>query len=130
METLSRVGLGKESNHFLENFANLLLAGMSLSDALEFVSEEIHNKTLRAIVKSMYDDIQSGFTLAEALKNSKLFSPYVISLVQIGQESGRLTENIAIIVDEQKKSQEMRAKVRSALMYPCFVLVLVVVVGT
>lgn len=127
---LSRIGLGKESNHFLENFSNLLVAGMPLADALVFVSEEIGNKTLRKIVQKMSDDIQSWFDLSEAMGNSNLFSPYVVSLVKIWQESGRLTDNISIIVDEQKKSQEMKSKVRSALMYPCFVLVLVVFVGT
>lgn len=64
------------------------------------------------------------------MEKTELFSAHVISLVRIGQASGRLNENVAIIVNEQKKSQEMHSKIRSALMYPAFVLVLVLVVGT
>lgn len=84
---LSLVGLGKERNFFLENFANLLLSGMSLSDAMTFVSEEVQNKTLKRIVGKMSADIQSGLSLAEAMDQTELFSVHVISLVRIGQES-------------------------------------------
>lgn len=56
---LSLIGLGKERNFFLENFSNLLLSGMPLSDAMNFVAEEVQNKTLRRIVESMSADIQS-----------------------------------------------------------------------
>lgn len=84
---LSLIGLGKERNFFLENFANLLLSGMPLSDAMTFVAEEVQNKTLKKIVEKMAVDIQSGLSLAEAMEQTELFSAHVISLVRIGQES-------------------------------------------
>lgn len=127
---LALIGLGKERNFFLENFSNLLLSGMPLSDAMTFVAEEVQNKTLRKIVETMSADIQSWLSLAESMDQTGLFSAHVISLVRIGQESWRLNENVQIIVNEQKKSQEMHSKIRSALMYPAFVLILVLVVGT
>ncbi len=87
LHKLSLVGLGKERNFFLENFANLLLSGMPLADAMNFVAEEVQNKTLRKIVETMSTDIQSGLSLAEAMEKTELFSAHVISLVRIGQES-------------------------------------------
>ena len=130
LHKLSLVGLGKERNFFLENFANLLLSGMPIADAISFVGEEIKNKTLRKIIEQMSMHIQAGFSLSETMELSELFSPHVISLITIGQSSGRLQENIKIVVDEQKKSQEMHSKSRSALMYPSFVFILVLIVGT
>src|SRR5689334_326363 len=103
---------------------------MPIADAIAFVAEEIQSKVLKKIVLEMSADIQSGLPLSETMEKTHLFSPHVITLVRIGQESGRLNENIQIVVNEQKKSQEMHGKIRSALMYPMFVLVLVLVVGT
>lgn len=129
LRQLSLIGLGKERNFFLENFANLLNSGMPLLDSLTLVADEIKNKTLRTLVVKMAEDIGAGYSLADSMEKTELFSPHVIALVRIGQTSGRLNENIKIIVVEQKKSQEMNGKIRSALMYPGFVLVLVLVVG-
>lgn len=126
---LSLVGLGKEKNDFLENFSNLLNSWMSVADAMDFVSEEVHNKTLKKIVQWMAFDIKAGMPLSEVMGNTELFSPHMLTLINIGQESWRLNENITILVSEEKKSQELRGKIRSALMYPMFVLALVLIVG-
>lgn len=127
---LSLVGIAKDRNLFLENLSNLLQSGMSMVDSFEFVGKDVRNKTLRKIVMGMTESIRQWVPLDRVLEDSMLFSPHNITLVRMGQDSGRLNENIKIIVSEQRKSTEMNAKIRSALMYPAFVLILVLVVGT
>ena len=84
---LSLIGIGKERDFFMENFANLLLSGMSLIDSIEYVANEIKNPTLKKIMKAMGEDVRSGFALADAMERTEIFSAHVISLVHIGQTS-------------------------------------------
>jgi type II secretory pathway component PulF len=58
-----------------------------------------------------------------------MFRGYTISLIRIGEESGKFAENLKVVALQEEKDREFRSKVKSALMYPVFVLVLTAVVG-
>jgi type II secretory pathway component PulF len=58
-----------------------------------------------------------------------LLQPQVISLVRIGEETGRLSENLKAIALQEQKEEEFRSKVTSALMYPVFVFALTLIIG-
>lgn len=124
------IGLGKEKNYFLENISTLLASGMPIIEAIIAVRTEIKSKRLQKIIDTVSQDIQAGLTLSEALKNTEMFSNHVSSLIRIGEKSGKLIENLKILSVEQEKERNLTSKLRSAIMYPFFVLSLTVVVGT
>lgn len=119
----------QEKKYFLENLSTLVGAGLNIEPALATMQAEFKSKRMRLAVAEIHDDIESGSALWRSLERTKLFSGYILSLIKIGEQAGRLSENLKVIVDTQQKSEAFGAKIRSALLYPIIVFVITVVVG-
>ncbi|MFA6307254.1 MAG: type II secretion system F family protein [Patescibacteria group bacterium] len=126
---LYRFGLKEEKQYLVENLSMLLSSGISVLDALKSIKVELKSLVMKRLVDGIAEDINNGANLSKALASTKLFSPYIISLVDIGEKSGRLAENLKIINSQQKKEDALRSKVRSAMLYPVFVLFFTFIVG-
>lgn len=127
--TLPLPGAGRERAYFIENLSVLLASGMSILEVLDALSADIRSGRMRRIITRMREDIESGVSLSRALGASGLFSAHAISLIRIGEESGRLSENLSLVAREEEKDRQFRSKIRSAMMYPVFVLTLTLVIG-
>jgi len=77
----------------------------------------------------MHHDIDEGSPFWKALDRSNLVSAETLMLVRIGEESGNLPENLKLASQQESKQRIFRAKIRTALMYPSFVLGTTAVVG-
>lgn len=126
---LIRFGINRELDFFLENLSSLLSAGIPILDALVSIESEIRSRKLKRIIHSMGDDIAEGKSLSYSLENSGLFSSHVSALIHMGEKSGKLVENLKIIAIEEQKRRALTSKIRSAAMYPIFVLSLTLVIG-
>lgn len=122
-------GIAKEKEAFIENLTMLLSSGLNTSATLRSIEEEIKSKRLKKIVSKINSDIEEGFPLWKALSGSGIFDDSIVSLIKIGEESGRLAENLKIVAKQSSKNKNFRSKLKSALMYPIFVLVLALVIG-
>lgn len=127
---LTMLGLSKEREYILENISALLASGMPVLDALRTVREEVKSPHVQKIIETMSDDVQAGLSISKTFERSGIFSEHVVSLVRIGETTGRLVENLKIVAVEEEKERALRSKLRSATMYPGFVLSLTLVVGT
>lgn len=126
---ISTFGLGNEKQFFIENLSVLLSSGMDIATALSAIKTEIKSKTMKEIIENLEEDVKSGSPLWKALDNMGLLQPQVIALVRIGEETGRLSDNLKAIALQEQKEEEFRSKVTSALMYPLFVFGLTLVIG-
>lgn len=122
-------GLGAEKQNFIENLSVLLSSGMDVSQALQALKEESRSGAMKEVISEIIEEIKAGSALWKALKNSQLMSSHVISLVRIGEQTGRLSENLKAIAIQEQKEAEFRSKVSSAMMYPLFVFGLTLVIG-
>lgn len=122
-------GIGKERDFFIENLALLMESGMSIIPALESIVTGIRTKRMKAILNELQENISNGYALWSALEISRIFPDYIISLIKIGEETGRLSENLKIVGLQEQKNRIFRSKIRSAMMYPIFILVVTFVVG-
>jgi type II secretory pathway component PulF len=122
-------GLGKEKEYFLENLSALLSSGMPMIEAMGAISEEVRSNKFKKIIQEMAENLKSGFSFSQAIEDSGIFSQHVASLIRIGERSGKLVENLKILAVEQEKETALKSKIRSATMYPAFVLFLTLVVG-
>ena len=122
-------GFAEESQYFVENLSMLLASGMDIIEALEAIKAEIKSTKLINIIDELVENINSGFSLWQSLEKTKLLPPHIISLVKIGEESGRLHESLAVVVIQQTKSQSFKSKIRAAMMYPVFVMGVAMTVG-
>lgn len=122
-------GLAKERDYFVENLSMLISGGMSILNALDSISQEVRSSRMKNIIALIKIDIESGSPLWRALAKSSLFPEHAVSLIRLGEESGKLIENLKVVAIEQDKDRAFRSKLHSAMMYPAFVLSLTVIIG-
>ncbi|MEI8103725.1 MAG: type II secretion system F family protein [Candidatus Moraniibacteriota bacterium] len=125
----SSFGLASQRDAFVENLSTLVASGMGVAEAIAVLKTEILSSRMRRSVDSMYSDIESGFPLWRVFERARFFPSHIISLIRVGEESGKLSENLQMISSQQQKEREFRSKMRSAMMYPFFVLGLTGVIG-
>lgn len=118
-----------EKEYIIENLYMLLSSGMPVSSALESIKSELHSPYLLSLIARAEEEIESGSTLWQALKNTELFTDDIISFIRIGEESGRLSENLRVIALHEEKQADFKAKFSSALIYPVFVFALTIIIG-
>ncbi|HCA67086.1 MAG TPA: hypothetical protein DEP11_02405, partial [Candidatus Jacksonbacteria bacterium] len=126
---LQALFLGKERDYFVENLSMLISGGMPIMGALGAISQELRSRRMKNIIAAMKSDIESGYPLWKTLANTALFPEHSVSLIRLGEESGHLTENLKVVSVEQEKDRVFKSKLRSAMMYPIFVLSLTVIIG-
>jgi len=102
---------------------------MTILEALDGIAAEVHSRHIRHKVAEIRENIESGYPLWRALEATHLFPMHAVSLIKIGEESGRLSENLRIVSLQQKKERVFRSRIRSAMMYPVFVLGLTLIIG-
>jgi len=124
-------GLDRDtSEYIIESLSMLLLAGVTVGEAIESIANEIPKKQARQTMLAMRTSIDEGMPFALALEQTGLFSPSVITLIEVGESTGKLPENLKVVAQQMHKNNTMNAKIKSAMLYPSFLVGLLFVVGT
>jgi type IV pilus assembly protein PilC len=106
-------------------------AGVPLIDALSDLRDSTEHPRLRNIIAEIYRDVSDGTALSDAFgKHPRVFGPVFTSLLAAGEESGNITESFAQLVKHLKWTDDVTNKVRKAIRYPSFILVMIVVLFT
>ena len=104
--------------------ATLVKAGMPLLRALHTVSDQLEAGALRDVFVMVARDVESGIKLSEALSHHpKWFPSFYVNMVRAGEVGGLLDEILKRLAELLEKQARLRARVKSALMYPAFVMV-------
>ncbi len=119
----------KDQEYFIENLALLMKSAVPVVDALTSLTSTVHNKRARQALAQMGTDIEAGYSLANALERSGLSAGQTLALVRLGEASGHLVENLQLAAQQEAKRHMLHSKIRSALIYPSFVLSLTLLVG-
>jgi MSHA biogenesis protein MshG len=119
----------KEREFFTENLALLLRSAVPVGEALGSLQVTATSGRMKKALKQMMGDIEAGRSLADALDRSGIVSHQTLTLVRLGESSGKLVDNLQLAAQQEEKRQMFRAKVRSAMIYPSFVLGLTLIVG-
>ncbi len=119
-----------EKEFFFENLAQMLSSGISVVSALEALLEETRNKSINFLISEVKEEVENGLTLWKSLEKRKVLPSHLLTLVRVGEESGNLAKNLAIVIEQQNKDREFSSKLRSASLYPIIVLVLLSVVAS
>lgn len=112
---------------FTRELANLLAAGLPLSRALHLLRREASHPGAKNVWSKVHDDVVGGTSLADALaKFPKVFSTVYVAMVRAGEAGGFLHVVLQQIADFRTREQELKGKVKAALVYPCVLAVLAV----
>ncbi len=116
---------------FSRQLATLINAGLPLIQSLRNVSEQTTSKKFKIIINQVIADVEGGSALSVAMaKHPEVFNQVYISLIAAGETSGTLDQSLERLAVQQEKDAEIISKVRSAMIYPIIVLlVMLTVVG-
>ncbi len=126
---LSRVSI-KDIVAFSREFAVMVGASVPIVEALKVISAQTQKPKLRFILARISDEVDSGGSLSSSLANyPKQFSNFYVSVVKSGEQSGKLDEALNYISDEMEKDFDMNSKIKGAMIYPAFVVTMMVGIG-
>jgi type II secretory pathway component PulF len=110
---------------FTRELANLIAAGLPLSRALHLLRREASHPTARKIWGLIHDDVVGGTSLADAMaKWPRIFSTVYVAMVRAGEAGGFLHVVLQQIADFRVREQDLKGRVKAALIYPCILGVL------
>ena len=114
---------------FTRELATLLSAGLPLLKSLSTLHDQLGPGPLKETVASVSLDVERGDSFSEALsKQPKVFPKLFVNMVKAGEAGGVLEGILKRLVDFLEKQQRLYGKVKSALMYPVFVLTMAVLI--
>lgn len=111
---------------FANQMAIMVKAGVSLTTAMDVLTTEESDKSLKKILEHIRADLHLGVHLSDAMKKFKAFPEIVISMVEAGETDGRLDSAFERIARYMNKDLQLTSKVKSASIYPLFLMVLTV----
>lgn len=110
---------------FTRQFATLLASQVPVGDSLRNLYSQTTRPTLKQVISELATDIQSGFSLSQALgRHPSVFSEFYVNMVKSAEVTGRLGEVLDFLADYLENQSRLIGKVRNALVYPIFVIVL------
>ena len=114
---------------FTRQMSTLVEADVPLTEGLRTLSRQIEKPTFRKIIADISDAVEGGSSLSAALSQyPRLFSTFYVKLVRSGELSGKLQTTLSYLADHLERDQVVTSKIRSALAYPTFVVVAMIVV--
>ncbi|MBU0622827.1 MAG: type II secretion system F family protein [Gammaproteobacteria bacterium] len=109
---------------FSRQMYTLLKAGVPIMRALAGLQESSQNPAFTAMLQDLRESLDSGRELSTAMRrHPKIFSPFYLSMVQVGEMTGMLDQTFLRLYDHLEFEREMKERIKSAVRYPMFVLI-------
>lgn len=116
---------------FARNLGAMLSAGLSLARALSVMERQTKNVKLARAISEIGSSVRRGDTLHDALaKFPGIFPDLFVAMVRAGEEGGDLPGSLLIVADQTERGYDLKRKIRSAMIYPCIILLAIVGIGT
>jgi type II secretory pathway component PulF len=107
---------------FLQALHELTASGLSAGEAVRLLSVRLKEKNLRALNAAIWTSLSEGRTLSHALEQiPAVFDRQTVSLIRAAEATGNLNEVLQRLIEHYTEQKEMRQKLVTALVYPCFV---------
>lgn len=112
---------------FSRQLYTLLKSGVPIMRGLAGLQESAVSKSFGKVIKDLRESLDSGRELSAAMRrHPDVFSPFYLSMVRVGEMTGRLEEVFLRLFDHLEFDRDMRERVKTATRYPSFVLMAMV----
>jgi len=109
---------------FSRQMYTLLKSGVPIMRALAGLQESSQNPTFAAMLQDLRESLDSGRELSTAMRrHPKIFSPFYLSMVQVGEMTGMLDQTFLRLYDHLEFEKDMRERIKGAVRYPMFVVI-------
>ncbi len=110
---------------FTRQLYSMVNAGIPLVTALRILAQQIQNKKLKQIAEDLGKQVEEGSRFSTALaKYRNVFGNLYINMIRAAEEAGNLEETLRRLAEHLEKVEKLRSKVKSAMFYPTFVLII------
>ncbi len=114
----------KDITILTRQLATMLMTGVPLIQALKLVADNHRKAEMKSILSQIVKGVESGTPLSKTLRTASThFDTLYVDLVATGEQSGNLAEVFERIATYREKSEQLRAKVIKALIYPSMVVI-------
>src|SRR5215207_3895753 len=104
---------------FTRQFSTMINAGLPLVQALDILAKQSENRALKDVTRAVVFDVESGHTVADALrKHPKAFSDLYVNMVAAGEAGGILDTILMRLATFMEKNDALVRKVKGAMIYP------------
>lgn len=119
----------KDLVKFTRQFATMIDAGLPLVQCLDILGNQEPNKIFQAALRDIKNSVEQGSTFSDALRrHPKIFDDLFVNLVQAGEVGGILDTILNRLALYIEKRVKLAARVKSALVYPVAVIIIMIVV--
>ena len=119
-----------EMARFSRSLGLLLKNGISVHESLPLATATLNNLTLKTrFAEASEAIVNSGCTLSESLTRSGIFSEFLLSMIAVGEESGKLEESLDQIASSYDKEVDQTIKVMVSMVEPLLILTVGGIVG-
>jgi len=112
---------------FTRQLATMITSGLPLVQSLDILSNQMEDKNFKGIIKDIKERIETGSRFADSLKEyPQCFDALYVNLVVAGEEGGLLDTVLGRLAVYMEKTAKLKAKVKSAMIYPISIIVVAI----
>ena len=115
---------------FTRTLGTLLASGVPILQSLTITRDTTGNRVLTDAIQSVHDSVKEGESMTQPLAQCKVFPPMVVSMVEVGEETGALADMLTRIANTYDDEVDNAVAGMTAAIEPALIIVLAVVVGT
>jgi len=109
---------------FSRQVSIMFKARVSLVDALSTIGKQQKSRAFREIILKISEEVEGGTNLSDALAQyPKVFSSFYVNIVKRGEALGTLSDVLQYLADYLERDHALKSKIKGALMYPAFVII-------
>ena len=123
---VSKVSIGR----FTRTLGTLVSSGVPILQALTIVKETAGNIVIANAISSVHESVKEGETITAPLEGSGVFAPMVVSMVDVGEQTGALPEMLLRIADNYDEEVDNAVSAMTSLLEPIMIVFLAVIVGS
>ena len=117
-------------SRFARTLGTLVTSGVPILQALNITKETAGNVVLAEAIGQVHDSVKEGESIVQPLEASKAFPPMVISMIDVGEETGQLPEMLLKIAEVYDDEVDNSVAGLTSMLEPIMIVFLAIVVGT
>src|SRR5215831_6306556 len=117
-------------SRFARTLGTLVTSGVPILQALNITRETAGNSAIARAIARVHDSVKEGESIVQPLEASKTFPPMVVSMVDVGEETGKLPEMLLKIADVYDDEVDNAVAALTSMLEPIMIVFLAVIVGT
>jgi type II secretory pathway component PulF len=118
-----------ELARFSRTLELLIKNGIPILKAIDIAVPVLSNDVIKNSLQQSYQDLEQGGSFGKSLKNSPFFPAFMVNLLIVGEESGRLDESLSEVASSYERDIDEAVKIMSNLLEPVMILAMGLVVG-